>query len=67
MPPNKNGRCDSCNEESDVLIPLWVWDETSCGEMMVEVFYCPSCAEIRWAECIDEKDDEDEEENGDKE
>lgn len=56
MPPNKEGRCDSCNEKADVLIPLWVWDETSCGDMMVEKYYCSDCAEIRLNE-----DDEEEE------
>jgi len=48
MPPNKEGICDSCGQKSDVLIPLWVWDETPCGQLMVEVFYCPTCAEIRF-------------------
>lgn len=69
MPPNKEGRCDSCNEESDVLIPLWVWDETECGEMMVEVFYCPECAEIRFGEATEEKEKkrEEEEDKGEEE
>jgi len=63
MPPNKEGKCDSCNEKSDVLLALWVWDETSCGDMMVEKFYCPACAQIR----LELGDDERDEENGEEE
>lgn len=43
MPPNRKGKCGSCRETVDILLPLWIIDETPCGLMMVERFYCPEC------------------------
>jgi len=66
MPPNKQGNCDSCHEKSDALIPIWVWDETSCGDMMTEKFYCVDCFTIR-VELDDENDEDEPKDGGDEE
>lgn len=39
-------KCDSCGKESDILVPLKVWVETSWGGEMATRYYCPSCFTI---------------------
>lgn len=62
MPPNKEGKCDSCKEVVDILLPLWMLDETPCGLLMSERFYCPECYAIVVDEFEKNKEDEEESE-----
>lgn len=36
-------KCDSCGEERDLLLPVWVLEETTCGLLMAKKLYCSKC------------------------
>jgi len=58
----KDGKCDSCSEETGFLFPIAVIQELpSGGEQMIVKYYCKDCYDIMLDAAQDEIDDREEE------
>jgi len=54
-----NKKCDSCNENPDILYPLAIIEETPTGDQMVQRWYCYVCRVEIESEADDNKEEKD--------